>query len=80
MDNGDYIINEIYIPKTYTQTSNEVVSEFCSKDTIVDMHSHPLKHCLPSEQDFNSFKSFKEISNNAIMSVMCERGRFNFYF
>ena len=79
IDKGDYIIKEIYIPKTYSQTSNEVVSEFCSNDTIVDMHSHPLKHCIPSEQDFKSFKLFKEKSNNAIMAVMCERERFNFY-
>lgn len=79
IENENYLINEIYIPETFLQAHNKVVAEFCSKDTIVDMHSHPLKHCLPSEQDFNSFKSFKEISNNSIMGVMCERGRFNFY-
>ncbi len=79
IDNGDYFINELYVPKIYSQTTNEVVSEYCSNDTIVDMHSHPLKHCIPSEQDFNSFKLFKERNNNTIMGVMCERGRFNFY-
>ncbi|MEK6933175.1 MAG: hypothetical protein AABW56_05290 [Nanoarchaeota archaeon] len=79
IEDGDYYINGIYTPKTFSQTSSEVVSEFCDKDTIVDMHSHPLKHCLPSEQDFESFKLFKNINNNAIMGVMCEKGRFNFY-
>ena len=79
IDNGDYFINEIYIPETYLQTHSQVIAEPCPDDSIVDMHSHPLKHCIPSEQDFKSFSSFKEISNNAIMAVMCERGRFNFY-
>ena len=79
IENGNYFINEIYVPETYLQTHNQVVAEPCSNITIVDMHSHPLKHCLPSEQDFISFKSFKEISNNAIMAVMCQRNRFNFY-
>lgn len=79
IENKDYYINSIYIPKTFLQTSNRVVSEYCGNDTIVDMHSHPLKHCLPSEQDFQSFSLFKQINNNAIMAVMCERGRFNFY-
>ena len=77
--NGDYYINEVFIPETYLQTHNQVISDFCPDKTIVDMHSHPLKHCIPSEQDFTSFSSFKERNNNAIMSVMCERGRFNFY-
>ena len=77
--NGDYYINDIYVPETYLQTSNKVIADSCPDYTIVDMHSHPLKHCVPSEQDFNSFKLFKEKNNNAIMAVMCERGRFNFY-
>ena len=76
---GDYYINDIYVPETYLQTPSKVVSDFCPDYTIVDMHSHPLKHCIPSEQDFQSFKLFKEKNNNAIMAVMCERGRFNFY-
>ena len=79
IENGDYYINEVYVPETYLQKHNEVIAEPCSNITIVDMHSHPLKHCIPSEQDFISFNAFKELNNNAIMSVMCERGRFNFY-
>ncbi|MEK6835527.1 MAG: hypothetical protein AABX55_00705 [Nanoarchaeota archaeon] len=79
IENGNYLINEVYIPETYLQTHNKVIAEPCPNDSLVDMHSHPLKHCLPSEQDFKSFKSFKERNDNAIMAVMCERGRFNFY-
>jgi len=77
--NEDYYINEIYIPETYFQSSSQVIAEPCSDDSIVDMHSHPLKHCLPSEQDIISFNRFKERNNNAIMAVICQRNRFNFY-
>ena len=79
IENSDYLINEVYIPETYLQTHSSVIAEPCPTDTLVDMHSHPIKRCLPSEQDFKSFESFKERNNNAIMSIMCERGRFNFY-
>ncbi len=78
-ENGNYFIDEIYAPKTYLQSHDRVIADFCNNESIVDLHSHPLKHCLPSEQDFISFKLFKEKNENAIMAVMCEKGRFNFY-
>ncbi|MBL7147652.1 MAG: hypothetical protein ISS82_02395 [Nanoarchaeota archaeon] len=78
--NKNYYINNIEIPKTYSQKYNQVIAEPCDSESLVDMHSHPLKHCLPSETDFNSFESFKEKNPHAIMAVMCQRNRFNFYF
>ena len=77
---GDYYINNIEIPKTYSQEYNQVIAEPCDSESLVDMHSHPLRHCLPSETDINSFNTFKETNPNAIMAVMCQRNRFNFYF
>ena len=78
--NGDYYIDDLKIPKTYSQKYNEVIAEPCDNNSLVDMHSHPLKHCLPSEQDLNNFNRFKERNENAIMAIMCQRDRFNFYF
>ncbi|MBU2633725.1 MAG: hypothetical protein KJ674_00615 [Nanoarchaeota archaeon] len=77
---GDYFIDYIYIPTTYSQSYNRVVAEPCSDDSLIDMHSHPLKHCLPSEKDLNNFENFKEKNENAMMAIMCQRDRFNFYF
>lgn len=76
----DYYITSLNIPKTYLQKYNQVIAEPCDSDSLVDMHSHPLKHCLPSETDINSFNRFKETNPNAIMAIMCQRNRFNFYF
>ena len=75
----DYRIINMYVPEIFFQSEVEVISKPCSNDSLVSMHSHPEKHCLPSEQDVSNFKSFKETNPLGIMAVMCERGRFNFF-
>ncbi|MDD5178246.1 MAG: hypothetical protein PHT54_03135 [Candidatus Nanoarchaeia archaeon] len=77
--NKTYTVKELYKPITYTQEYNKVVSEPCPKETLIDLHSHPYKHCSFSEQDVISFNKFKELSKDAIMMVMCEENRFNIY-
>ena len=74
-----YHITEISIPITYEQTFKSVTSEPCSSDSIVDLHSHPLNRCLPSDQDFKSFEEFKKRNQDALMAVMCQDDRFGIY-
>jgi len=74
----DYVIDEIFLPKMFSQKSNQVISEVCPKGTLVDLHSHPDNHCLFSEEDINSFAKTKE--NFTIMAVLCEEDKFNFYY
>lgn len=75
----DYIINFIYKPKIFLQTHSSVSAEPCPKDSLVSLHSHPLKHCLPSEIDLKNFERFQQQNKDALMAVMCEKHRFNFY-
>ncbi len=75
----DYLITEVFIPKTYLQTHSSVSAEPCPNDSLVSMHSHPLKHCLPSDVDLKNFNIFKQNNQKALMAVMCEKDRFNFY-
>lgn len=77
--NSVYYITKIVVPITYEQTYRSVTSEPCSPDSIVDLHSHPFRRCLPSDQDFNNFKLFKERNPDALMIVMCEDNRFGIY-
>jgi len=77
--NGDYFIHSIYEPTMSFQSHNKVIADPCPDNTLVSMHSHPFRHCLPSEQDLSNFKLFKKINPDALMAIMCERGRFNFY-
>lgn len=74
-----YFIKDVYVPRIYSQGFNQVVAEGCSEDSLVSLHSHPYKHCLASEQDFRSFKKFKEKNEDALMVVMCEDKRFGVY-
>ncbi|MAG45754.1 MAG: hypothetical protein CMH63_03215 [Nanoarchaeota archaeon] len=77
--NNVYFIDEVHIPVTYSQKFNQVIAEPCSEDSLVSLHSHPYKRCIPSEQDFRSFASFKERQKEGLMIVMCEPGRFGVY-
>ena len=69
----DYFIYDLYIPKTYEQQPSEVISEPC--DSIISLHSHPKMFCIPSQQDFKTFKQEK----SDLMLIMCEKDRFTIY-
>lgn len=75
----DYFVIEIFKPDTYLQTHNLVSAEPCPSDSIVSLHSHPLKYCLPSDIDLKNFNILKTQNSQALMAVMCEKDRFNFY-
>ena len=74
-----YFINKIFKPKTYSANFNEVVAERCPNNTLIDLHKHPFRHCIFSEQDINSYNLIKKENDKILMIVMCEEGRFNFY-
>lgn len=69
----NYFVYDLYIPETYEQQPSEVISETC--DSIISLHSHPRLFCIPSQQDFKTFKQEK----SDLMLVMCEKDRFTIY-
>ncbi|MAG20460.1 hypothetical protein CL618_03445 [archaeon] len=77
--NNIYYIQETIQPKTFLQEFNRVISEPCSKDFLVSLHTHPLKHCLPSQIDIKNFQNFKRKNSDALLAIMCEKDRFNIY-
>lgn len=76
---GDYYIDTVIQPETFFQSYKQVIAEPCPTTSLVDLHSHPFRMCLPSEQDFRSFSQFKERNPQALMAILCEVDRFNFY-
>ena len=78
-DENRYIITEFYVPKIYRRTYRSVTSEQCSPDTIIPLHSHPIEHCVFSEQDIKSYESFKKVNTDALLGLMCGLDRFSFY-
>ena len=69
----NYFVYDMYVPKTYEQQPSKVISETC--DSMISLHSHPKMFCIPSQQDFKTFKEEK----SDLMLVMCEKDRFTIY-
>ena len=76
---GNYTVTSLYEPTIYFQAFNRVISEGCSAETIVSLHSHPHRHCIASQQDLFSLELQQGKNPNAIIGVMCEIDRINFY-
>lgn len=74
-----YRIDEIKIPKIISQDFSSVRAVPCSKDTIISLHSHPYKSCYFSVHDVNSYRLVKSFNEEALIGIMCEQDRFNFY-
>ena len=69
----NYFVYDLYVPETYEQQPSKVISETC--DSMISLHSHPKMFCIPSQQDFKTFKQEK----SDLMLVMCEKDRFTIY-
>ena len=78
-ENKNYLVSELYVPKTFGQSVSHVSAELCNSNTIVALHSHPYKRCIFSEQDIKSYEAARQINPDAIIGLMCEADRFGFY-
>lgn len=76
-DSNYYIVN-LYLPEIHSHSFNQVRADLCSKETIIDLHTHPYRSCIFSDVDVGALKTVKEINPDTFMGLMCERDRFNF--
>ena len=76
---GNYEVTEIILPEMTEQSFNRVVSKSCPEGTIVELHSHPYRRCIESEQDLKTKEIIQKTNPERLMLVMCEKYRFNFY-
>lgn len=74
-----YFLMGMYQPTTYKQTYDSVVAEPCNETTLISLHSHPFKRCIPSQEDINNYKQQKLTNKDLILAVMCDKERINFY-
>jgi proteasome lid subunit RPN8/RPN11 len=74
-----YKIEKIEIPVILSQDFSSVRAIPCTKETIISLHSHPFKSCYFSVHDINSYRLVKNINGEALIGIMCEPARFNFY-
>jgi proteasome lid subunit RPN8/RPN11 len=74
-NNKEYRITGIQVPEIFSQSVFHVSSAGCPQQTLISLHSHPIKHCIFSEQDINTYKQ----SPGIMIGLMCELDRFTFY-
>lgn len=75
-----YKVYGFYIPKIFSNDVFSVTSQICNNKTIIDLHTHPILHCIFSEQDIKSYNQLKRSNPDLIMVLMCDEKRFNFYY
>ena len=74
--NGDYIIGGVMFPDIVRANVLHVMSAGCPENTIIDLHSHPINECWPSEQDILTYDIIKRQNPAIRMMIMCSRNRF----
>lgn len=72
-------ITSIYYPKIISQTFQQVRTEQCPKGTLISVHSHPNRQCLPSIQDLKTRDLLKKQNKDLLTAIMCEENRLYFY-
>ena len=74
-----YIITNIELPEIISQDLRSVTAKPCPRNTIIDLHSHPVKSCHFSLHDLNVYDRIRNQNPNNLIAIMCEHNRFNVY-
>jgi hypothetical protein len=78
-EGNNYNVTGIYTPEIYKKDVFSVTSRMCSRETVIDLHTHPFLHCIFSNQDITSYEKYRKYNPDAIMALMCEENRFSMY-
>lgn len=78
-EGANYYIAGLYRPEIFGQSFSHVSAELCDENTIIPLHTHPYKHCIFSLQDIRNYEAVRKKNSDAIIGLMCEVDRFNFY-
>ncbi len=76
IENGIYHMREISFPEVISATVIHITTYGCDADTLIDLHSHPINRCFPSDVDFDGFREQKKINPDLVLAVMCSKDRF----
>jgi len=72
-------INSIVFPEVIRQGYDHILTKSCPEGTLISLHSHPNRRCMPSEQDVKNYKYLKQFNKDLMVAVMCEPLRLYFY-
>jgi len=66
-----YYVTSIHFPEILHQDFKSVIAKPCTKETVIDLHSHPSGRCFFSPHDVN-------VATKP-MAIMCGINTFNLY-
>ncbi len=75
----DYAITSITFPTVLSANVMHISTEGCPTSALIDLHSHPINQCIPSEVDINSYNARKGSNPDLVMMIMCNTDRFAVY-
>ena len=75
---NDYLITSLKVPSIFSQSVFHVTSSSCT-NSLIDLHSHPYKHCVFSQQDISTYSIMKKSNPDILLAIICEPDRFTFY-
>ncbi|HME86863.1 MAG TPA: hypothetical protein VKE88_00435 [Candidatus Nanoarchaeia archaeon] len=78
VNNSKYLVTSYYQPEILFASPVSVHSRICDQNTIIDLHSHPFRNCLFSDQDIISHTKSKQRNPETISAIMCDYNRFSF--
>lgn len=74
---GVYFVEDYYKPLIFDRSWNSVSHAPCSDESIIMLHTHPLKRCNPSATDRVTLIRSQQANPDIIMLVMCGSRRFS---
>jgi len=72
---SEFLITDIYYPEIIERNITFIRTKPCPVQTIISLHSHPFRSCLPSKQDWSSFLG----SPVLFFGVICDVDEILFY-
>ena len=72
-------LRQVHIPEVYASSYNFVKAEPCPSGTLLSVHSHPNRRCMPSAQDMENYRQLKVSNPSLVVAVICDPGRLYFY-
>jgi len=74
---NEYRVQRIEFPKVISASVAHIQTPGCSDDAIIDLHSHPINRCVPSQQDMRNLALNRQTNPELIMMIMCWKNRFS---
>lgn len=79
IENDNYVISTLMEPEVISKSYAGVSFKPCPDDTLIMLHTHPIRDCVASETDLDTLENFKSKNDKILMAIMCDKNKVSFY-